>query len=155
MGGSEAGAPLLESARALGRLLARRGWIVLTGGRPAGVMEAAARGAKEVEGSLTVGILPDERPPSAAIDLPIRTDLGQGRNNVNVLTSQVVIAIGVEDAGTASEVALAIRAGKPVILLQASPEALAFFGALKGAHIHRADTPEAAVEIAATLLPGR
>jgi len=38
-----------EEARALGRELARRGFLVCTGGY-GGVMEAASRGAKEVQG---------------------------------------------------------------------------------------------------------
>jgi predicted Rossmann-fold nucleotide-binding protein len=52
MGPAQAGVRELEDARALGELIARQGWILLTGGRASGVMEAASQGAKTVPGSL-------------------------------------------------------------------------------------------------------
>jgi predicted Rossmann-fold nucleotide-binding protein len=58
MGAGEPSESNLAHARRLGTLAAQRGWIVLTGGRPAGVMAAACAGAKLVPGSLTLGILP-------------------------------------------------------------------------------------------------
>ena len=139
----------LAEARELGRRIAERGWIVLTGGRPAGVMDAAAAGAKEIRGSVTLGILPDDRADLASpyVDIAVLTDLGNARNNLNVLTSRVIVACGVEGAGTASEVALAIKNGRPVILLRPSAEAWAFFGPLGGGLAHRAETPAEAVEL--------
>ncbi len=66
MGAGEAASPAdVARAEELGRLVARRGWVVLTGGRDAGVMAAACRGAKEVSGSLTVGILTGTSSPVA------------------------------------------------------------------------------------------
>lgn len=50
-----------DSAFELGKLIANKGWILLTGGRNVGVMEAASRGAKEA-GGLTIGILPGKPP---------------------------------------------------------------------------------------------
>jgi len=44
-------------AKELGRLVAIKGWVLLTGGRGVGVMHEAATGAKEA-GGLTIGILP-------------------------------------------------------------------------------------------------
>ena len=41
MGASAASPAALELARRLGRLIAEAGWVVLTGGRPAGVMDAS------------------------------------------------------------------------------------------------------------------
>ncbi|HEV2086130.1 MAG TPA: hypothetical protein VGR09_13720, partial [Gemmatimonadales bacterium] len=41
MGAGLASSGSLAAARELGALVAERGWIVLTGGRPAGVMAAA------------------------------------------------------------------------------------------------------------------
>ncbi len=139
----------LAEARELGRRIAEQGWIVLTGGRSAGVMEAASAGAKEVRGSVTLGILPDDRADlvSLHVDIAILTDLGNARNNLNVLTSRVVVACGVESAGTASEVALAIKNGRPVILLRPSAEAWAFFRQLGGGLAHRVETPADAVEL--------
>src|SRR4028119_2317735 len=96
-----------QNAHALGKLIAEEGWVLLTGGRNVGVMDAANTGAKAANG-LTVGILPTVEPSgiSKAIDIPIFTDMGNARNNINVLSSDVVIACGM-GAGTASEVALA------------------------------------------------
>jgi uncharacterized protein (TIGR00725 family) len=128
VGAGEATAASLEAARAVGRLAAERGWVVLTGGRAAGVMAAACAGAKEVPGSLTLGILPStggEVGPD--VDVAVFTGMGEARNVVNVLTSDVVVACGVEGSGTASEVALALKAGKPVVLLGASGAAARFY----------------------------
>ena len=59
MGPAKAGIRELADAKSLGELIARQGWVVLTGGRASGVMDAASEGAKSVPGSLTIGILPD------------------------------------------------------------------------------------------------
>ncbi|NEO28595.1 MAG: cytochrome [Kamptonema sp. SIO4C4] len=117
----------LENAYALGLLIAQANWGLLTGGRNVGVMAAANRGAKEA-GGLTVGVLPnaDTRHISEFVDVAICTDLGNGRNNVNVLSSDVVIACGM-GLGTASEVALALKNGKSVILLTEMTASHAFF----------------------------
>jgi uncharacterized protein (TIGR00725 family) len=106
-----------KQAFLLGQAIAKSGWILLTGGRSAGVMASASQGAKQV-GGLTIGILPGSsmQGVSAAVDIPILTGMGQGRNIINVLSSHVVIACGL-GAGTASELCLAIKIGKPVILL--------------------------------------
>jgi uncharacterized protein (TIGR00725 family) len=114
-------------AERLGRLLAEQGWIVLTGGRDCGVMAAACRGAKQVDGALTIGILPSESGPVAAdVDLAVFTGMGNARNAVNVLTSDVVVACGAGGPGTASEVALALKCARPVVLL-AAPRAMRDF----------------------------
>lgn len=154
MGAGEPGARSLADARRLGRLVAERGWVVLTGGRPAGVMAAACAGAKEVPGSLTLGILPSAHGGvSADVDVAVFTGMGDARNAVNVLTSDVVIACGVEGPGTASEVALGLKAEKPVVLLGAAPEAALFFRRVVGAgRLYEAESPEAAVRCAAELL---
>ncbi len=116
-----------ENAFQLGRGIAAAGWVVLTGGMAAGVMAAALQGARSV-GGLTVGILPHGHRHGAApeIDLAILTDLGSARNNVLVLSSQVVVACGMS-LGTASEVALALKAQRPVILLGGTPLTAQFF----------------------------
>ena len=84
----------LDHARELGALIAREGWVLLTGGRDAGVMAAAVRGAKEA-GGLTLGILPGESAAGAAegIDLVVVTGMGSARNNINVLSSAVVVGL--------------------------------------------------------------
>jgi uncharacterized protein (TIGR00725 family) len=55
--GENARAIDIRNAFALGSAIANEGWVVLTGGRNRGVMDAANRGAKAA-GGLTVGILP-------------------------------------------------------------------------------------------------
>jgi uncharacterized protein (TIGR00725 family) len=145
--GAAATASDLQFAYDLGQKIAAAGWVLLTGGRNVGVMDAASQGAKQ-SGGLTIGILPTEQltDVSAAIDIPILTAMGSARNNINVLSSQVVIACGM-GLGTASEIALALKANKPVILLNTSAEAQAFFQALAPKQIQIADHPEAAVEL--------
>jgi uncharacterized protein (TIGR00725 family) len=150
MGGSASAPSTLDAARRLGRLAAEAGWVVLTGGRPAGVMEAASEGAKSVPGSLTVGILPSgpEGPVSAAVDIAVFTGVGEARNAINVLSSDVVVACGVEGPGTASEVALALRLARPTILLAPSTEAAAFFRTIEAqGSLYEVGNPEAAVEV--------
>ena len=124
--------------------------MLLTGGRPAGVMEAANAGAKTVAGSLTIGILPSgpDGPVSTHVDVAVFTGLGDARNAVNVLSSDVVVACGVEGPGTASEVALALKARRPIILLAALPVAREFFRTLPGTDLLRdAETPEAVIQV--------
>ena len=148
IGAADASPQHLADARQLGYLIAASGWMVLTGGRNAGVMTAAPEGAKTVPGSLTVGILPDQGlSVSPHLDIAICTDLGNARNTLNVLSSQAVVACGVEGAGTASEVALALKVGKPVILLRAAESAQRFFHTLGGATLLEASSPEQAVEL--------
>lgn len=105
-------------ARDVGRAIARRGAVLLTGGRT-GVMEEASRGAREA-GGLTLGILPGTRradsPPNPHVDVALFTGLGEARNWVNVCASDAIIAIG-GGFGTLSEIALALKAKKPLVLL--------------------------------------
>ena len=57
-------------AREVGRLLAKSGFTVMTGGGP-GIMEAANRGAKDVPGAMSIGcniILPKEQQPNPYVD---------------------------------------------------------------------------------------
>jgi len=118
MGGGEIiNAGNYEDARCLGGLIAKEGWILLNGGRDSGIMEASAKGAKENNG-LTIGILPGNDPAWASeyIDIPILTGIGFARNYINVLTSQVVVALPGR-TGTISEIALALNIGKKVISL--------------------------------------
>lgn len=116
-GGEAASAEDCQMAYRLGQLIAAEGWVLLNGGRPAGVMEASAKGARE-GGGLTVGILPDRGSGMASryIDIPIVTGMGDGRNYVNVLSSDIVVALPGQ-AGTISEIALALKNHKKVILL--------------------------------------
>jgi uncharacterized protein (TIGR00725 family) len=119
MGGSACTREEYELALGVGRLVAGRGFVLLCGGG-SGVMEAAAAGAKEA-GGLTVGVLPgsdaSESPANPHIDIALFTGLSDARNAVNVKSAEAVIAIG-GGHGTLSEIALALRNGKPVIALR-------------------------------------
>lgn len=153
MGPAKAGAKELADAKTLGELIARRGWVLLTGGRASGVMDAASEGAKSVPGSLTVGVLPDSKAPvSRYVDVAILTDLGQARNNVNVMSSDIIVACGLGGTGTVSEVALALKAKKIVILLGADKAGVGLFTKLAPKLVHAAASPEEAVKLISDLL---
>jgi uncharacterized protein (TIGR00725 family) len=78
-------------------------------------MEAACRGARS-EGATTVGLLPgsDRAAANPFVAVAIPTGLGEARNALVVRAADAVIAIG-GGYGTLSEIALALRAGKPVV----------------------------------------
>jgi hypothetical protein len=142
----------LELAFQLGQLIAEKGWILLTGGREVGVMDAASRGAK-AGGGLVVGILPshDTAGMSSVVDIPIVTDLGNGRNNINVLSSKVVIACGM-GLGTASEVVLALKNQKPVILLNQNELTKQFFASFSSDQLYYSETVTQAIALTQKIL---
>ncbi|MGF1478116.1 MAG: cytochrome [Cyanophyceae cyanobacterium] len=150
--GDQATAADVENAYQLGILVAQQGWVLLTGGRNVGVMDAASRGAKAA-GGVTVGILPTSAPEivSEAVDITIVTDMGNARNNINVLSCQLMIACGM-GAGTASEVALAIKNHKPVILLSEHQESQRFFTGLAKKSVFLANCPHEAIALAIRLV---
>ncbi|MBD2078750.1 TIGR00725 family protein [Leptolyngbya sp. FACHB-17] len=144
MGVGEATPLEIQTAYELGAGIARSGWVILSGGRNLGVMDAVSRGAKSC-GGLTIGILPHQNSAmSDAIDIPIITDMGNARNNINVLSSQVIVACGM-GAGTASEIALALKAKKFVILLGADPISQTFWRSLDPERVSIAATVEEAL----------
>lgn len=108
---------LEELAAEVGREIARKGAVLVCGGLK-GIMEAAARGAKEV-GGVTVGILPGANTSDANefIDIPIATNMGQARNAIIVQTADVLIAVS-GGYGTLSEIAFALKIGKGVVALK-------------------------------------
>jgi uncharacterized protein (TIGR00725 family) len=116
-----------EMAYALGAAIAKQGWVVLTGGRSFGVMDAAMKGAADHNG-LTIGVLPREDTKGASLhaNIKIITGIGSARNNINILTSHVVVVLGMA-AGTASEVGLALKANKKTIFLNQDELTIEFF----------------------------
>jgi uncharacterized protein (TIGR00725 family) len=143
--GDDAPAGAVADAMAIGRLLAAREWITLTGGRAAGVMGAAAAGATAA-GGLAIGILPgtdrSDAAPAPTVALP--TGLGEARNAVLVTAADAVVGCGLSP-GTVSELALALRTGRPTVLVRPTGEAAAFFAALGGAPLHIAASPDEAI----------
>jgi hypothetical protein len=114
IGGSDVTTPVAAWAEAVGGALASAGAVIICGGL-GGVMAATCRGAKSA-GGLTVGILPGDDPSTANpwVDLVIATGLGEARNALVVGSAAAVIAVDGE-YGTLSEIALALRAGIPVV----------------------------------------
>jgi uncharacterized protein (TIGR00725 family) len=133
---------LYEKAREVGRLIAERGATVVCGGL-SGVMEAAARGATEA-GGMVIGILPDEdrRRQNGYLTYSVATGVGQARNLAVVCSGDVIIAVGGE-YGTLSEIGLARKVGRPVVVLE---------GWDLGEHVSAASSPKEAIEAAFRLL---
>ena len=138
IGGSVCNPEIEKTAEEVGRLIAQKGGIVICGGL-GGVMEAAAKGAKEAGGT-TIGVLPGVNPDDANkyIDIPIPTGIGYARNVIIVNTSQAVIAVDGK-YGTLSEIAFCLQLGVPVVSL---------FSWNIDKSIITADNPEQAVNIA-------
>ena len=114
IGASRASSDQLATAEAVGRELALHGAVLVCGGR-GGVMEAACAGARG-EGGLTIGLLPgsDRSEANPHVVAAIATGLGELRNGLIVRASDALIAVGGE-SGTLSEIALALKAGRPVL----------------------------------------
>lgn len=146
-GGGDADAVTRQQAEEIGRALARCGTVLVTGGL-GGVMEAACRGAK-AEGGTTIGILPGDDRTAANdwVDVAVPTGLGEGRNALVVRAADAVIALAGE-FGTLSEIALALRLGRPVVGL--NTWALVRHGRPDD-HIVVARTPSEAADLAVGL----
>ncbi len=116
VGGGRCGPAEYALAEEVGRLVAREGATLVCGGL-AGIMEAAARGAREAGGT-TIGILPGHERGLANpyIDHVVTTGMGQARNLAVVSSGDAVIAIG-GGYGTLSEIGLAAKIGRPVVIL--------------------------------------
>ncbi len=114
IGAGECDDSVAADAYQVGRLIAERGAILVTGGRT-GVMEAASRGAHDA-GGLVVGILPGLDPTEAneAVEIALPTGMGQLRNGLVVGSAQAVIAVA-GGWGTLSEIGFARKLGKPVV----------------------------------------
>ena len=104
-------------ARRVGRRLAEAGATLVCGGL-GGVMAAACAGAHEAGGT-TIGLLPgtDRSDANPHVDVVVPTGLGEGRNVLVVRSADAVVAVG-GAYGTLSEIALALRAGLPVVGLR-------------------------------------
>jgi uncharacterized protein (TIGR00725 family) len=114
VGSGDASPEELRTAEDVGAGLAAQGVVVVTGGL-GGVMEAACRGARSRRGH-TVGILPGEDRDAANgwVEIAIATGLGELRNGLVVRAADALVAVG-GGHGTLSEVALALKAGRPVV----------------------------------------
>ena len=141
VGAGEASAAVCDLAYSVGVAVARRGAILICGGRD-GVMAAAAHGAQSA-GGLTIGVLPgyERREANPFIEIAIATGMGQARNAIVVASADAVIALEGE-GGTLSEIGLAIKLGRPVVALQSWHQLTM---------IARASDPQEAVDLALDL----
>lgn len=119
-GAKDAAEESLKDAYEVGRMVAELGATLLCGGMT-GVMEESARGARDA-GGLTVGIGPVDAKTemNPYIDVPLVTNMGPGRNYMNIISSDVLVFVTVGSPGTLSELAYAIQARKPSAVVGAS-----------------------------------
>lgn len=155
-GGDGASQRSIEWGYSLGASIADRGWTLLSGGRNVGVMNSCCQGAKDA-GGFVVGVLPgkDTSDVSDAVDVAIVTGMGSARNNINVLSSDVVVACGALSAGTLSEIGLALKADRHIVLLTEDDLAIQFFGQMDNSLIHFAREPAEVIETIVELLGAR
>lgn len=113
-GDAHDGSPEAEAAEAVGRGLAEAGVVVVSGGL-GGIMAAACRGAAEAGGT-TLALLPglDRADANRHVTVAVPTGLGEGRNLLVVRAADGLVAVG-GGYGTLSEIALALRSGRPVV----------------------------------------
>ena len=114
IGGAVCSPEIYEIACDVGREIATNGFALVCGGL-GGVMKAACQGAKKA-GGITIGLLPtsDKKDANPFCDLVIPTGLGHARNILVVHASDALIAVDGE-AGTLSEIAIALKIGKPIV----------------------------------------
>jgi uncharacterized protein (TIGR00725 family) len=112
---------VLKIAREIGSLLAQKDIVLVTGGK-GGVMEAAAKGAKEANG-LTIGIVKGTQRfvSNKYIDIEVISGMaGEGLDElllVQMCDALIVLGGG---AGTLQELAIAYRNRKPIVVLRNS-----------------------------------
>ena len=114
VGGHSCDKKTAKLAQEVGGEIAKLRAVLVCGGL-GGIMQAAAKGAKENNG-LTVGILPgeDKNDANSFIDIPIATGLGYTRNTLVTTAADIIIALPGK-YGTLSEIAFALNAGKTVL----------------------------------------
>lgn len=138
MGPNDANENNLKDAFEIGKYSAKHGYTVLTGGLNVGIQNEGLKGAKS-ENGLTVGIMPFNEPEkfSKYVDIPIITNMRSGRNYINALSSDLVIACGI-DKGTISEISLSLvnTAKKQVIIVGAMEEANSLFKKLDEENVY-------------------
>lgn len=116
-GGGEESDEVLDLAYQVGAEIGARDATLVCGGR-GGVMEAAARGARERDGH-TVGIIPgyEHREANPQIEFVIATGVGEARNAIVIGSADAVVALAGE-GGTLSEIGFALKLGRPLVALR-------------------------------------
>ena len=141
IGAGRASEAVTKLAYEVGREIGKHGAVLVCGGLT-GVMEAAARGARE-SGGHTLGILPnyDRKSANHHIEFAIATGMGEARNVVVIATADAVIALD-GAGGTLAEIGFALKLGRPVVALRAWQNL---------SNIEHAEEPAEAVELALRL----
>ncbi len=116
IGSGSCGAEIGQLAYRVGEEIARRGAVLVCGGK-GGVMEYACRGNAEA-GGVSLGILPGlaRNEANPHVTYALTTGLGELRNFLVVRCSDALISVAGEH-GTLSEMAIALKEGKRVVAL--------------------------------------
>ncbi len=118
IGPGTAGPRLCRLAYEVGAELARRHAVLLCGGL-GGVMEAAARGAREASPpGRSIGLLPgtDRQDGNPFLDYALATGLAEARDGALVTSADAVIAVGC-NPGTLIEIGYALKRRRPLAVL--------------------------------------
>ena len=105
-------------------------------------MEAVAKGVRE-GGGVCVGVLPgyNRHEANPYVSIALATGMGHARNVIIAASSDALVAVGGE-YGTLSEIAFALKMGKPVVSL--------FSWDIPG--VVRVSTPEEALSVVREVL---
>ena len=128
-------------AREVGARASMLGFVVITGGH-SGVMEAAARGAREA-GGFVVGITTTElhRDGNRWCSIVLPSGMGIGRNNLTALGCDVMVGLP-GGLGTLQEMTFAIEHARPVLSWGSWAFGLGFGPEYASRLEHVADTSE-------------
>ena len=142
VGAGKCSKKLRDMAAVIGKYVAEQGGVIVCGGM-GGVMEGAARGAKEA-GGVTIGILPtqDKKDANEFIDYVIPTGFGEARNIMVIRAADGVVALPGK-YGTLSEMAFALQMRKPLVSVSAWK---------LGDEIRHVETPEEAARLVLELV---
>ncbi len=114
IGGHDASSEVEQLAQNVGKIIAKMGCVLVSGGLE-GTMKAASKGAKE-ENGLTIGLLPgtDKQDANEYIDIALPTSIGFARNVMVACSADIVVALP-GSHGTRSEISYALVYKRPVI----------------------------------------
>ncbi len=116
----------LENAKELGREIIRQGAVITTGATT-GFPMWSAMGAKEVDGSISIGLSPATterehvevyRLPLDYMDIIIYTGFGYSGRNLLLTRSSDAVIVGCGRVGTINEFTIAFEDNKPVGVLE-------------------------------------
>ncbi len=118
IGAGKCSKKMRDAAADVGRYVAEHGGIIVCGGL-GGIMEGAARGAREAGGT-AIGILPGDSAADANefVDIVIPTGMGEARNILVIRAADAVVAFPGK-YGTLTEMAFARLFEKPLVSVQA------------------------------------